>query len=219
MRLNEVHPWGHNLTEYRSIFNLDDEDLHKSIISFADGTSSANSELTNMGHKIISVDPVYQFTRNDLDYRLNEVISRAKMYQQELPSHEKQNAAAIADSRAAATRTFLADFELGKKEQRYIAGSFPGPFPFSDNSFELGLCAHFLLLYDNYGLAFHIKAITEMLRICDEIRIYPLVNLTGNKPAILEDLINNFSSCYTVKTQEVDYGFQGIGTELLRISK
>jgi len=219
MRLDEVYPWGHNLTEYRAFFNLDDDDVSKSIVGFADGTSSVNSELTQLGIKMVSVDPIYQFTVSDIGRRLNEVMKQSGQYRQNLPLNERKRACEIAGSRAKASEDFLADFELGKQQRRYLTAAFPGPFSFQNGTFNIGLCAHFLLLYDYYGLSFHISSITEMLRICEEIRIYPTVNLNGQKSSVLDTIVRYFSNEYQVRLEAVDYGFQDLGKEMLRIGR
>ena len=219
VKLSEVYPWGHNLAEYRAIFKLNDDDLRKPLMGFADGTSSVNSELTQLGHHMVSIDPVYQFTKQDIERRLSEVTAQSEQYWQGLPADQRKQAIDIADSRVKATKTFLADFDLGKQQQRYLADSLPGPFAFPDKAFGIGLCAHFLLLYDYYGLPFHIEAITEMLRICDEVMIYPTLNLHGQKSLVLDDVIGHFSAGYRVQLEAVDYGFQGMGEEMLRIGR
>lgn len=219
MRLSDVYPWGRNLAEYSAIFNLVDEDLHRSLASFADGTSSVNSELKEMGHRMVSIDPLYGFNVREINQRLGEVVRQSEIYQQELPPEEQRQAEDIVRLRAEATKIFLDDFELGKEQSRYLAAALPGPFSFGENTFGIGLCAHFLLLYDYYGLSFHISAITEMLRICEEIRIYPTVNLDGQKSLVLDDIIGYFSEGYQVRLEAVDYGFQDLGKEMLRISR
>jgi hypothetical protein len=219
MKLEEVYPWGHTLADYRKIFQLVDEDLSKRLISFADGTASVNSELGEFGHTMVSVDPIYQFSTTDIDLRLNAVLSQSEQYQRRLSSDERQHAIKIADTSAKATRAFLADFDLGREQQRYLAAALPDALPFDDNAFDIGLCAHFLLLYDHYGVDFHVASITEMLRICGEIRIYPTINLHGQKSLVLDDIINYFSDTYPIELVPMDYGFQNMGNEMLKLSK
>ncbi len=43
-------------------------------------------------------------------------------------------------------KKFLADYETGKKEERYLLHSLPN-LDLSDNQFEVCLCSHFLFLY------------------------------------------------------------------------
>src|SRR5690606_586144 len=96
MRLNEVVPWGHNLPEYKAMFNLDNADIRKSLVGFADGTSSANSELAKQGGSMVSIDPIYQFSNHDINRRLNEVTEQSKIYTERLSPEERQEANEIA---------------------------------------------------------------------------------------------------------------------------
>lgn len=55
-----------------------------------------------------------------------------------------------------ATRSFLDDYEKGKTEGRYIDHELPFKIPFPDDSFDLGLSSHFLMLYPGLGINFHL---------------------------------------------------------------
>lgn len=217
MSIDEVYPWGHTLEDYRKIFQLTDGELSKRLISFADGTASVNSELMQTGRMMVSVDPIYQFSTSDIEMRLNAVLAQSEQYQRRLSCDEQQQAIHIGDKSAKATRLFLSDFDLGKRQQRYLAATLPGTLPFEDNTFDIGLCAHFLLLYDHYGIEFHLASIREMLRVCGEIRIYPTINLSGQKSVVLNDVMAYFSDNYTLDLVLVDYGFGNMGNQMLRL--
>ena len=64
--------------------------------------------------------------------------------------------------------------------------------PYSDKAFDLGLSSHFLLMYTMLGYDFHINAISEMLRVCKEIRIFPIVDLDANKTELISSVISYF---------------------------
>ena len=64
--------------------------------------------------------------------------------------------------------------------------------PYSDKAFDLGLSSHFLLMYTMLGYDFHINAISEMLRVCKEIRIIPVVDLDANKTELISSVISYF---------------------------
>ncbi len=64
--LKDVVPWGRNLDEYINMFGLTDFDLNKRIISFGDGPASFNCEMTNLNRKVISLDPIYQFSKSEV---------------------------------------------------------------------------------------------------------------------------------------------------------
>ena len=72
--LDDVAPWGRRYSEYLDMFHLSDEEIRSSrIVSFGDGPSSFNAEGTRMGGRILSVDPIYQYSRCELEARLDEV--------------------------------------------------------------------------------------------------------------------------------------------------
>ena len=119
--------------------------------------------------------------------------------------------------RMSAMKVFLEDYERGKTEKRYIYHELPNRLPLSDNSFDIGLSSHFLLLYTALGLDFHISAITEMLRVCQEVRIFPLCDLDSNGSDIIEAVIAHFRKTYAVKIQKTDCEFQKGANRLLVI--
>lgn len=95
----------------------------------------------------------------------------------------------------------------------------PEKTSFPDLTFELGLSSHFLVLYSQLGLEFHIPSINEMLRIAKEIRIFPLLNLDAKKSELVDALIAYFQTDYIVKIEKVDYEFQKNGNEMLTIKR
>jgi len=71
-KLENVVPWGRNLDEYRNMFHLTDSDLNKNIVSFGDGPASFNYEMMKLNLKVISLDPIYQFSKDELQQRIIE---------------------------------------------------------------------------------------------------------------------------------------------------
>ena len=118
----------------------------------------------------------------------------------------------------AAMRTFLADWPAGCAQGRYVAGALPA-LPFSDRSFDLALCSHFLFLYsEQLTDAFHLAAIREMCRVASEVRIFPLLELGGRPsrhvPAVVDRLRRDGLE---VTIETVPYEFQRGGNQMLRI--
>ena len=66
-------PWGRSLAEYAAMFALREEDLERSILGCGDGTASFNAEVTAQGGKVLSVDPIYQFSADDIQQRIRRV--------------------------------------------------------------------------------------------------------------------------------------------------
>ncbi|HOO84229.1 MAG TPA: class I SAM-dependent methyltransferase, partial [Prolixibacteraceae bacterium] len=111
---------------------------------------------------------------------------------------------------------FLADYEQGLEEGRYIAAELP-KLPFDDNTFDLALCSHFLFLYSEHlDLDFHIEAISEMLRVANEVRIFPVLDLNANRSVHLDAVMEKFPNSELVK---VNYEFQKGGNQMLIIQK
>ncbi|WP_327591651.1 hypothetical protein [Streptomyces chartreusis] len=75
-----------------------------------------------------------------------------------------------------AAENVLADLRLEMPRRRgcYVAASLPR-LPFRDGAFALALSGHFLFTYaDRLSSAFHRAALRELLRVAEEVRVYPL---------------------------------------------
>ena len=73
MELENIVPWGRNFAEYRDMFALSEEDLQKRIVGCGDGPASFNAEVTQMGGSVVSVDPIYAFSAEQIAGRIDEV--------------------------------------------------------------------------------------------------------------------------------------------------
>jgi len=76
--IDDVIPWGKTLQEHRLFFNLKESDLDKNIACFGDGASSMNAELTQLGKRITSFDPIYQFSAAELESRFSHVSEQKR---------------------------------------------------------------------------------------------------------------------------------------------
>jgi hypothetical protein len=221
--LKSVVPWGRNLEEYRLIFNLTEKDLAKKIISVGDGPASFNAEMTRLGYKITSLDPIYAFSQAALRQRIaetrEEVLTQTRNNQDNFVWKHIKDVEELERIRMGAMNAFLNDFESGRQQGRYQAHAFPEPTVFPNDAFDLGLSSHFLLLYANLGLDFHLQSITEMMRICREVRIFPLLDLNAQESAVLKGVVNFFEQQYEVRVEPVAYEFQRNGNQMLRIKK
>lgn len=222
--LKDVVPWGRNLNEYRKIFSLTDEELsNKKIIGFGDGPASFNSEATELGYDVTSLDRIYQFTRIELDKRISEtrdiIIEQIKNNTDNYLWGEIKTLAELEQIRMSAMKTFIADYDKGKDDRRYIYHQLPSKTAFSENTFDIGLSSHFLLMYTALGYDFHIKSINEMLRICREVRIFPIVDLDGNKSELTNKVVEYLQENYEVKLISTAYEFQKCDNLMLSIKK
>jgi hypothetical protein len=224
MKLSEIVPWGRTLEEYRSMFNLSEADLSSRILGCGDGPASFNAEMKKLGHKVISVDPIYQFSAAQIKQRVQEtyepVISQVKQNADRFVWKSFRNADELGRDRLAAMEAFCLDYEAGKAEERYLFQALP-QLELADNEFELCLCSHLLFLYsEQLSLDFHIAAIHELLRVSSEVRIFPLLQLDGEPSTYLDEVIQELSSKgIQAQVQTVGYEFQKGGNQMLRIGK
>jgi len=221
--LKNTVPWGRNLEEYSKIFDLIDEDFSCRIISFGDGPASFNSEMTKLNRSVVSIDPIYQFSKDELKQRIAEtketVIEQTKSNVANFVWKNIRDVDHLERIRMDAMTQFLDDFEVGKEQGRYQYHELPNRTEFTDLQFDLGLSSHFLILYSQLGVDFHIQSITEMLRICKEIRIFPLLNLDAKKSEVLKSIIAHFKPDFEIEIKAVSYEFQKGGNEMLVIKK
>jgi NADH:ubiquinone oxidoreductase subunit F (NADH-binding) len=73
-------------------------------------------------------------------------------------------------------------------------------------------------MYTALGYDFQISSITEMLRVCKQIRIFPLCDLDSNASEIIDKVIAHFRNEYEVDIKSTNYEFQKGANKLLIIS-
>jgi hypothetical protein len=197
--------------------------LTNKIISFGDGPASFNAEATKKGSHIVSVDPIYKFSIKEIEDRIYEtkdiILEQARINEQNYKWTNIKNLKELEHLRMSAMRLFLDDFEQGLSEKRYVCGELPDRIMFPNDSFDIGLSSHFLLLYSGLGRDFHIHSIKEMLRVCREIRIFPICNLDSYKTDLLNEVIDYFSKTVRVGIVPSTYEFQKNANEMLIFEK
>jgi SAM-dependent methyltransferase len=225
MRLEQVVPWGRSLHEYQHMFDLSPVDLQLRILDCAGGPASFNAEMTQLGHSVLSCDPLYQFSAAEIATRVEEtypkILQGLEINYQRFVWQEITSPAHLGEVRMASLAQFLQDFSQGLLVGRYQNLELP-TLPFADQEFDLALCSHFLFTYsDQLSLQFHLDSILEMLRVAAEVRIFPLlVNMTGEVSPYLELVLETLQSQgYEATLQKVPYEFQRGGNQMLRIKE
>ena len=223
--LDTVVPWGRSFNEYRQMFGLTDQDLLRVILGCADGPASFNTQTTLLGGDVVSADPPYQFTTDQIARRIavtcDDVIEQTRLNAHEFvwtgDIHTPDDLKRV---RMAAMRIFLEDYDAGKNEGRYVDASLPA-LPFNGGSFDLALCSHFLFLYsEQLGGEFHGAAIRELCRVAAECTHFPLLALGGQTSPFVEVCIAEARARgYDVTVQTVPYQFQRGGNQMLRIRR
>ena len=222
MKLDSVVPWGRTLAEYRLMFDLSEQDLHKKILGCGDGPASFNTEMTALGYSVVSIDPIYQFSAEQIEQRVHAtydtIISQVKENTQRYCWTTFPNADALGQARLAAMQDFLADYDAGKSTGRYRYQALP-KLELADNSYDVCVCSHLLFLYsDQLSLDFHLASIHELLRVASEVRIFPLLTLDCQSSPYLEIVMKTLSEQGSqAHIQSVGYEFQKGGNQMLCI--
>jgi len=222
MELNNIVPWGRSFKEYQAMFSLSAEDLDSRILGCGDGPASFNTELTKAGGSIVSLDPIYQFSSEQIHSRIDrvypEVLSQVAKNRDNFIWDSIANVDELGHVRMQAMKSFLNDYEQGKMSGRYKEGKLP-VLPFNNAEFDLALCSHYLFLYsDHVDQDQHFLSINELCRVANEVRVYPLLALDGKKSKHLESIINLLkTNGLDVSLQAVNYQFQKGATEMLVI--
>ena len=224
MTLENVVPWGRNLEEYKSMKLYDDADRDKKILGCGDGPASVNHTLSKIGVDIISVDPIYQFSKSQIIQRIEEtsalVGKQLRANKDDFVWKNIADVETLIEVRLAAMQEFLSDYETGKSEGRYLHEELPA-LSFDRDKFDLAWSSHFLFLYsEHFDLDFHKKAVLEMLRVAKEVRIFPLLDLNNQKSPHLEPLLAFLKEKdYEYSIEKSEYEFQKGAFEVLKIRR
>jgi hypothetical protein len=113
-----IVPWGRSFEEYQRMFALTADDLNRSILGCADGPASFNAHLSKSGRHVVSCDPLYQFTAQQIQARIEatyeDVLGQTRQNQAKFVWTDIKSPDELGNIRMAAMRTFLADYEQGK---------------------------------------------------------------------------------------------------------
>ena len=208
--LENVVPWGRSYEEFISMFSLSAADLGKRILGCSDGPAGFNAELTRRGGQVISVDPVYQFSVDEIKSRIEAtyetVLGQTRQNQDEFIWTYIKTVDELGRVRMEAMHQFLTDYPNGKG--RYVVGELPS-LDFSDKEFDLALCSNFLFLYsEHFSADFHIQSIVELCRVAQEVRVFPLLELGARKSRHLREVIERLDDQgYKCAVEKVAYEF------------
>lgn len=223
LKLEHIVPWGRSLQEYIRMFDLTSDELKLAILDCGGGPSSFNAEMTRSGYKVISCDPIYQFTASEIKGRIQEtypvVLNNARANKESFIWKDIQSPEQLGQIRMAAMNKFLEDFPLGVREGRYVKDELP-TISFSTNQFDLALCSHLLFTYsEQLSVDFHLASILEMCRVATEVRIFPLLTyFSGETSPFLQPVMSQLTAHgYRVEIKQVPYEFQRNGNQLLRV--
>src|SRR5688500_15829454 len=116
--LDSVVPWGRSFEEYVAMFEMSEDDLSRPILGCGDGPASFNAIATRKGRRIISADPIYQFSKEDIAGRIKQtaasVAEQLRRNADEFVWSHFQSVEALIEARTSAMREFLDDYDQGR---------------------------------------------------------------------------------------------------------
>src|SRR5262245_7639043 len=122
--LDQVVPWGRSYAEYSRMFALTGANLGARILGCADGPASFNAEATRGGVSVVSCDPLYRLSAEDIRRRIaltfDRVVDETRRNRHDFVWTEMGSVERLADVRRTAMDTFLEDYEPGRREGRYV---------------------------------------------------------------------------------------------------
>lgn len=210
MILKNIVPWGRLKEEYVQMFNLSDDEIQSKILGCGDGPSSFNSESDN---NVVSIDPIYKYSKEEIKQRIDEtsdiICQQLKNSREDFIWTQFKDIDDLKRTRLQAMFRFLDDYEVGKRDKRYIEGALP-VLDFKDSSFDLVLSSHFLFLYSEMlDFEFHKNSIEEMLRVGNCIKIFPLCDLAGKRSTHLDGILSWLTSENIIhRISKTTYEFQ-----------
>ncbi len=206
------------------MFNLVEADLRLNILGCGDGPASFNAELTARGGTVISCDPLYDRSGAQIAAQFEHVapiiLAEVQRTQENFIWTYHRNSEQLLQQRRLALERFLLDYEVGKRDGRYVFAKLPN-LPFAGGQFDLALCSHLLFLYSQMlGADFHWNSIVELCRVAREVRIFPLVDLTGKNSSYLGEVLARAPELgLRGFLQRTSYQFQRNGSHFLRIER
>ncbi|MNH74769.1 hypothetical protein D3C73_269880 [compost metagenome] len=215
---------GRTYSEYLAMFDLHETELAgRVILDCPAGACSFTAEGGRRGYDIIAADIAYQFGPDELELKGIQDLSHSKERLEEARSeymwdyygsvegHQKYREEALA----------LSSEHRRQFPEKYIYAEFP-KLPFADQSVDLTLSAHFLFMYaDRLSEQFHEESLLELMRITrEEIRIFPLVDLSSRRYEALDKLIQLAASRgWVAEERKTDYRFQRDADRYLKLTR
>lgn len=209
--------------EYRAFFALTDDDLAGAVLDCSAGASGFAAVANARGGRVTAVDPAYAQPAEQLLTMVAASLARGAAI---VTGNDDRFTWSWYGSRArrdVLRRDALAAFtaDLREHPRTYVAAALPS-LPFADEVFDLALCSHLLFTWsDVFDEAWHERALTELLRVARELRVFPLVlQATGEPVPFLPGLLERLRDRgHRVDVVPVPYEFQLGADEMLVLQR
>lgn len=204
------------------MFNLTAADLSGGVLDCGGGPSSFTAEVSADGYRAISVDPIYAYSGSEIRSRFDAIAGLMLVQVRATPDDWAwgfhHNPDDLLANRRSALETFLADYEMGLREGRYLRAELPA-LPLKSAAFGMALCSHLLFLYsDLLSAEFHVRALRELCRVAREVRVFPLLTLKREPSPHLCPVRSELEKeGWLTEVVRVNYEFQRGGNQMLRI--
>lgn len=214
--------WGHHVAEYKAMFDVSDDALCSRVLEYGCGPSAINATLHEKSAHLVSVDPLFRLEKPALTEKIQS-LSHHRIEQMRTDKHPLDVASyggvdAFIASRQEGIATFLADYEKGREEKRYQALP-KEQLLFTDAAFDYALSSHYLFADpDSQPVDFHLQVISELARVANEVRIFPLIDRTGQPSPLLGPVLLGLQQeNFGVEVREVNYTLYPAGNAMLRV--
>jgi hypothetical protein len=227
LKLDNIIFTGRTYDEYVRMFNLSADDVaHRTFFVCPGGASSFSAVATRHGGRVVAGDIVYGESRTDLERRGRSSLEIIESGMRDVGDGyhwgELGDVNGLLRTRAQALDTFLADYETGLSEGRYIPCALPS-ISLEPDAVDMVLSDHLLFTYPQFfDEAFHVRSIEAMVRIAKrEVRLFPLISsASGARPPSVEAVVQHVRRMgWEAVIETVPYHFQNGANEMLRISK
>ncbi len=206
--------WIYNLDDYKKVFALSDADLQKTIVDFPGYFSSVNAEVTALGGKIISVDPLYHLSPQEMEAKVRESLKNGQRDLQKnsniLVSNHDNSIDQITDKWRENAEKFLLDYSIGKQQGRYLTYE---ELP-KEKLNDLLLAADFLFKNAENNIE---KIMEQLCRLAVEVRIFPLSEVEQISSQLGPLMLVFQNRNFGVEVRAISYPLRADGQAMLRI--
>ena len=222
--LTSMSYWGLSYDDIVSMFALTPADLEKKVLNCMGTPSSFTSTARQKKQQVVTCNDVYGSDKDELKKRAVNEIDKAISFIEDnsgrflsktigTPEAYKKILQANID-------VFLKNYQEDSTRGLYSCEALP-VIAFGNHQFDIVLCPHFLFSTNpNFSTDFHLRCITEMCRVGEECRVFPLLDTQGNPPANLQELMQQLiEQGYKPTIETVAYELQKGGNKMLKVVK
>lgn len=215
--LEDLNAISYSLDDYIHMFALQPAQLQMKILNCHAGIDFFAAQMHQQRKDVINIDPLYQYSLEQIKAYQEKAQTDLKQKLIEMPEHYEDAQQIAMRLNQQSAELFFTDFLIGK-QQRYLAHDL-SQLPFKDEAFDLALIKYFLFTYSmELSLDKHLQILQELLRVANEVRVFPLVTLEGELSPLVGEVIAQLQALnYGTEIKVSAMQLQKKGNALLRI--